>query len=120
MQWVRMLTKTLSWTGDRMALATFADIAVPQVRLTRDPNTVLCSFSITWTMRPTFRLENDTSWNTNVEDAIYWGVKLVDTDQEMYGAEQERAHVRRHLGRAGVERQRAAGDQRSRQARHRG
>ena len=36
-------------------------------------------------MQPTFRLENDTSWNTNVEDAIYWGVKLVETDQEMYG-----------------------------------
>ena len=34
MEWVRTLTKTLSWNGDRMALATFADIAVPQVRLT--------------------------------------------------------------------------------------
>jgi hypothetical protein len=34
---------------------------------------------------PTFRLENDSSWNTNVEDAIYWGMKLVETDREMYG-----------------------------------
>ena len=85
MQWVRILTKTLSWTGDRMALASFADIAVPQVRLTRDPNTVLF-FLDHLDDAPTFRLENDTSWNTNVEDAIYWGVKLVDTDQEMYGA----------------------------------
>jgi len=84
MQWVRTLTKTLSWTGDRMALATFADIAVPQVRLTRDPNTILF-FLDHLDDEPTFRLENDTSWNTNVEDAIYWGVKLVDTDQQMYG-----------------------------------
>ena len=84
MQWVRTFTKTLSWTGDRMALASFADIAVPQVRLTRDPNTVMF-FLDHLDDEPTFRLENDTSWNTNVEDAIYWGVKLVDTDQEMYG-----------------------------------
>ena len=84
MQWVRTLTKTLSWNGDRMALATFADIAVPQVRLTRDPNTILF-FLDHLDDEPTFRLENETSWNTNVEDAIYWGVKLVETDQEMYG-----------------------------------
>jgi len=84
MQWVRTFTKTLSWTGDRMAMATFADIAVPQVRLTRDPNTILF-FLDHLDDAPTFRLENETSWNTNVEDAIYWGVKLVDTDREMYG-----------------------------------
>jgi Ca-activated chloride channel family protein len=84
MRWVRTLTKTLSWNGDRMALATFADIAVPQVRLTRDPNTILF-FLDHLDDAPTFRLENETSWNTNVEDAIYWGVKLVETDQEMYG-----------------------------------
>jgi Ca-activated chloride channel family protein len=84
MQWIRVLTKTLSWTGDRMALATFAEIAVPQVRLTRDPNTILF-FLDHLDDEPTFRLENDTSWNTNVEDAVYWGMKLVETDQQMYG-----------------------------------
>jgi Ca-activated chloride channel family protein len=84
MQWVRTFTKTLGWTGDRMAIATFADIAVPQVRLTRDPNTILF-FLDHLDDEPTFRLENDTSWNTNVEDAIYWGGKLVETDQLMYG-----------------------------------
>jgi Ca-activated chloride channel family protein len=84
MQWVRTLTQTLSWNGDRMALATFADIAVPQVRLTRDPNTILF-FLDHLDDEPTFRLENDTSWNTNVEDAVYWGIKLVETDQQMYG-----------------------------------
>jgi Ca-activated chloride channel family protein len=84
MEWVRLLTKTLGWRGDRMALATFAEIAVPQVRLTRDPNTILF-FLDHLENEPTFRLENDSSWNTNVEDAIYWGMKLVDTDREMYG-----------------------------------
>jgi Ca-activated chloride channel family protein len=84
MVWVRTLTETLSWNGDRMALATFADIAVPQIRLTRDPNTILF-FLDHLDKEPTFRLENDTSWDTNVEDAIYWGLKLVETDQDMYG-----------------------------------
>jgi Ca-activated chloride channel family protein len=84
MAWVRTLTATLSWNGDRIALATFADIAVPQIRLTRDPNTILFFLDHLY-KEPTFRLENDTSWDTNVEDAIYWGLKLVETDQEMYG-----------------------------------
>lgn len=84
MEWIRTLTQALGWTGDRMALATFADIALPQIRLTRDPNTILF-FLDHLDKEPTFRLENDTAWDTNVEDAIYWGLKLVDTDQEMYG-----------------------------------
>ena len=84
MAWVRTFTQTLSWKGDRIALATFADIAVPQVRLTRDPNTIMF-FLDHLDKEPTFRLENDTSWDTNVEDALYWGMKVVETDEEMYG-----------------------------------
>jgi Ca-activated chloride channel family protein len=85
MTWVRTLAQTLPWNGDRMALATFADIAVPQIRLTRDPNTILF-FLDHLDKEPTFKLEDDTSWDTNAEDAIYWGMKVVDTDREMYGA----------------------------------
>jgi Ca-activated chloride channel family protein len=84
MIWVRTLTQTLAWDGDRMALATFADIAVPQIRLTRDPNTILF-FLDHLDKQPTFKLEDDTTWDTNVEDAIYWGMKVVDTDRQMYG-----------------------------------
>jgi Ca-activated chloride channel family protein len=84
MVWVRSLTQTLAWDGDRMALATFADIAVPQIRLTRDPNTILF-FLDHLDKQPTFKLEDDTTWDTNVEDAIYWGMKVVDTDRQMYG-----------------------------------
>jgi Ca-activated chloride channel homolog len=84
MTWVRTLTQTLAWDGDRVALATFADIAVPQIRLTRDPNTILF-FLDHLDKQPTFKLEDDTTWDTNVEDAIYWGMKVVDTDRQMYG-----------------------------------
>jgi Ca-activated chloride channel family protein len=84
MTWVRTLTQTLAWNGDRLALATFADIAVPQIRLTRDPNTILF-FLDHLDKQPTFKLEDDTTWDTNAEDAIYWGMKVVDTDREMYG-----------------------------------
>jgi Ca-activated chloride channel homolog len=84
MSWVRTLTETLAWDGDRVALATFADIAVPQIRLTRDPNTILF-FLDHLDKQPTFKLEDDTTWDTNVEDAIYWGMKVVDTDRQMYG-----------------------------------
>jgi Ca-activated chloride channel homolog len=84
MTWVRTLTQTLAWDGDRVALATFADIAVPQIRLTRDPNTILF-FLDHLDKQPTFKLEDDTTWDTNVEDALYWGMKVVDTDRVMYG-----------------------------------
>ena len=84
MKWARTFAGTLSWKGDRMALATFADIATPQIRLTRDPNNVFF-FMDHLDREPTFRLEDDVSWDTNVEDAIYWGIKLVDTDQQLYG-----------------------------------
>ena len=115
MQWVRTLTKTLSWNGDRMALATFADIAVPQVRLTRDPNTILF-FLDHLDDEPTFGWRTTTSWNTNVEDAIYWGVKLVDTDREMYGPSKNARTFVVDLRRPGVERQRGARDRAGRQA----
>ena len=37
-QFLRVFGETLSWKGDRVALALFAFHAAPQVRLTRDPN----------------------------------------------------------------------------------
>src|SRR5262249_40518542 len=32
-----------------------------------------------------FRLEEDTTWDTDIEEGLYWGLKLVDKDQELYG-----------------------------------
>lgn len=84
MSWVRTLVHALSWDGDRLALASFAHIAVPQIRLTRDPNTVL--FFLDYLERqPTFSLDSDASWDTNIEDAIYWGIKIVEADRRAYG-----------------------------------
>ena len=39
MRFLRVLGESLAWRDDRMAMALFAHIAAPQVRLTRDPNT---------------------------------------------------------------------------------
>ncbi|NJK44974.1 MAG: hypothetical protein HC933_12415, partial [Pleurocapsa sp. SU_196_0] len=40
MQFLRLLGDALSWKTDRVALALFAHIATPQIRLTTDPNTL--------------------------------------------------------------------------------
>ena len=39
MQFLRTLGESLRWEDDRVALALFAHIATPQMRLTKDPNT---------------------------------------------------------------------------------
>src|SRR6185436_11440212 len=39
MAFLRRLGDALSWRDDRIAMAVFAHIATPQIRLTRDPNT---------------------------------------------------------------------------------
>ena len=38
-RFLRILGDSLSWNSDRIAMALFAHIAAPQVRLTKDPNT---------------------------------------------------------------------------------
>src|SRR5262245_15155329 len=37
-RFLRTFAESLSWRGDRVALALFAHTAAPQVRLTKDPN----------------------------------------------------------------------------------
>ncbi len=84
MAFLRRLGDALSWEDDRVALAVFAHIATPQIRLTRDPNT-LFFFLDHLTARPPFRLEDDTTWNTNLEQAVLWGLRILDKDQELLG-----------------------------------
>jgi hypothetical protein len=67
-----------------MALTLFAHIAAPQVRLTSDPNTFLF-FLDHLGGRPPFRLEDDTSWDTNIALGIEWGLRLIDKDEELRG-----------------------------------
>lgn len=84
MSFLRTLAESLQWEDDRIALALFATIATPQVRLTRDPNTFFF-FLDHLESEPPFRLEDDTTWDTNIERGIYWGLRLIDKDMEMGG-----------------------------------
>ena len=84
MQFLRVLGDSLSWTDDRIALTVFAHIATPQVRLTRDPNTVFFFLNHLQGVPP-FRLEDDTTWDTNVEQGIAWGLRLIQKDAEIHG-----------------------------------
>jgi Ca-activated chloride channel family protein len=83
-RFLRALADALSWDQDRMALTLFAHIAAPQVRLTRDPNTFLF-FLDHLNQAPPFRLEDDTSWDTNIALGIEWGLRLIDKDEELRG-----------------------------------
>ena len=84
MQFVRTFADMLPWKGDRVALALFAHIATPQVRLTSDPNALFFFLDHLKESSP-FRLEEDTTWDTNIEEGLYWGLKLVEKDEEIYG-----------------------------------
>jgi Ca-activated chloride channel family protein len=84
MKFVRLLPESLRWKDDRMALALFAHIAAPQVRLTRDPNTVFFFLDHLDRESP-FPLKDETTRDTNLELGIYWGTRLIDKDQEFNG-----------------------------------
>jgi hypothetical protein len=84
MRFMRLLGDSLSWSDDRMALTVFAHIATPQIRLTNDPNTVFF-FLDHLEGRPPFRLEDDTTWDTNLEQGIAWGLRLIEKDRELHG-----------------------------------
>jgi hypothetical protein len=84
MTFLRWLGDSLSWNDDRMALTVFAHIATPQVRLTSDPNTVFF-FLDHLHGRPPFRLQDDTTWDTNLEQGIAWGLRLLEKDRELHG-----------------------------------
>lgn len=84
MSFLRLLGDSLSWNDDRLALTVFAHIATPQIRLTRDPNTVFF-FLDHLSGRPPFRLEDDTTWDTNLEQGIAWGLRLLEKDREIHG-----------------------------------
>ncbi len=82
--WIRTFAEVLGWRRERVALALFAHRAAPQVRLTNDPN-ALFFFLDHLAGEPPFRLRDDTSWNTNIEDGLAWGVRMIEKDEELYG-----------------------------------
>jgi Ca-activated chloride channel homolog len=83
-QFIRAFAEALSWKGDRVALAIFAHLASPQTRLTNDPN-ALFFFLDHLSERSPFRLEDDPTWDTNTEEGLYWGLKLIETDEQLFG-----------------------------------
>jgi Ca-activated chloride channel family protein len=84
MRFVRLLGDSLTWKDDRVAMALFAHIATPQIRLTRDPNTFFF-FLDHLDQAPPFRLEDDTTWDTNLELGVYWGLRVVERDEDLHG-----------------------------------
>ncbi|MBN2438549.1 MAG: VWA domain-containing protein [Deltaproteobacteria bacterium] len=84
MRFFRTLVETLPWKEDRMGLAVFANHALPQVRLVRDPNTVIFFIEHLKGGSP-FALEENTSWDTNAYEGIRWGLKLIVKDEEYHG-----------------------------------
>jgi Ca-activated chloride channel family protein len=84
MRFLRTLGESLRWEGDRIALALFANVATPQIRLTRDPNTFFF-FLDHLEDAPPFRLQDAGTWDTNIERGIYWGLRLIEKDEEVIG-----------------------------------
>lgn len=83
-QFVRAMAGALRWEGDRAALALFAHRTAPQLRLTRDPNSLLFFLDHLGEVPP-FPLEDDTTWNTNIAEAVAWGLKLIEKNEELFG-----------------------------------
>ena len=81
---LRTFAEALSWKGDRVALALFAQLAAPQVRLTKDPNSLFFFLDHLGDRSP-FRLENLTTWDTNIEEGIRWGLNLIEKDEQLFG-----------------------------------
>jgi hypothetical protein len=83
-RFVREFAEALSWRGDRVALAIFAYHAAPQVRLTKDPN-ALFFFIDHLGEEPPFAIEDNPTWNTNIETGVAWGLQLVEVDEKLFG-----------------------------------
>lgn len=84
MRFVRVFADSLGWKDDRVAMTVFARIATPQVRLTKDPNTFFF-FLDHLDQAPPFRIEDNTTWDTNLELAVYWGLRMIERDEELQG-----------------------------------
>jgi Ca-activated chloride channel homolog len=84
MRFLRVLGEALRWKDDRIALALFANLATPQIRLTIDPNTFFF-FLEHLDEAPPLSLEDETTWDTNIESGIHWGLRLIDKDEELHG-----------------------------------
>src|SRR5712691_910167 len=83
-KFLRTFAESLSWRGERVALAIFAHRAAAQVRLTSDPNSLFFFLDHLGEHSP-FRLEDDPTWDTNIEEGLYWGLNLVAYHEQIFG-----------------------------------
>jgi Ca-activated chloride channel family protein len=83
-RFLRAFSEALGWRGDRVALALFAHLAAPQVRLTKDPNALFFFLDHLGDRSP-FRLEDNPTWDTNIEEGLRWGLRLIDKDEQLFG-----------------------------------
>jgi Ca-activated chloride channel homolog len=83
-RFLRTFAEALGWRGDRVALALFAHLAAPQVRLTKDPNALFFFLDHLGDHSP-FRLEDNPTWDTNLEEGLRWGLRLVEKDEQLFG-----------------------------------
>ena len=83
-KFLRTFAESLSWRGERVALAIFAHRAAAQVRLTSDPNSLFFFLDHLGEHSP-FRLEDDPTWDTNIEEGLYWGLNLVTYHDQIFG-----------------------------------
>jgi len=84
MKFLRLLGDALSWKTDRVSLTLFAHVAAPQVRLTKDPNTLFFFFDHL-DKEPPFRIDDQTTWDTNLELGIRWGMQMMARDEALHG-----------------------------------
>lgn len=84
MRFLRVLCDTLSWKSDRVSLSLFAHVVAPQVRLTSDPNTLFFFFDHL-DKEPPFRIDVDTTWDTNLELGIRAGLRMLERDEKLHG-----------------------------------
>ena len=100
-QFLRVFADALSWKGDRVALALFAHTVAPQVRLTKDPNSFFFFLDHLGEHSP-FRLEDNPTWDTNIEEGHRLGRAARREGRGAVRQEQEPQGLRRHHRRPGV------------------
>ena len=83
-KFLRAFANAMSWKDDRVALALFSHSVAPQLRLTKDPNSLFFFLDHLGKQSP-FRLQDAPTWDTNIETGISWGLKLVEKDEELFG-----------------------------------
>jgi Ca-activated chloride channel family protein len=83
-RFLRTFASSLGWKGDRVALALFAHLASPQARLTKDPTAFFFFLDHLGAQSP-FRLEDNPTWDTNIEEGLRWGLGLIETDEQLFG-----------------------------------